>query len=84
MTIGGWLLTLEPGAAGRRARQALAQREGVECRMEEKGTLVVVTETPSGEQSIDGMRELLAHAPGVLRADLVARFEDEAPFAFRP
>jgi hypothetical protein len=82
VTIGGWLLTLEPGDGGRRARQSLSLSEGVECRMEAKGTLVVVTQTPP--DSIDGMRETLAHAPGVLRAELVARFDDGARVACRP
>ena len=82
MTIGGWLLTLEPGDGGRRARQSLSQSDGVDCRMEGKGTLVVVTQTPP--DLLDGMREILAHAPGVVRADLVARFDDDVRVACRP
>ena len=78
MKTSGWLLVLEPGRDVRTVRAALADRRGVECRMDGRGTLVVVTETESASE-LDEMRSILSAAPGVHRADLVATFEADPP-----
>jgi nitrate reductase NapAB chaperone NapD len=74
----GWLLVLEPGQNVGALRAALAHQIGVECRMDGRGTLVVVTETESASD-LDEMRSILSAAPGVRSADLVASFEMEPP-----
>jgi nitrate reductase NapAB chaperone NapD len=74
----GWLLVLESGRDVGAVRAALANQGGVECRMDGRGTLVVVTETDS-ESDLDGMRSMLSAVPGVRSADLVASFEVEPP-----
>ena len=78
MRTSGWLLVLEPGRDAGAVRTALAHRRDVECRMDGRGTLVVVTETDSASE-LDEMRSTLSAAPGVRSADLVASFEVETP-----
>lgn len=75
MTTSGWLLVLERGRDVSTVRAALAGRSGIECRMEGRETLVVVTETESAS-GVDEMRRILSSAPGVRSADLVRSFED--------
>lgn len=75
MTTSGWLLVLERGRDVGAVRAALAGRSEIECRMDGRETLVVVTETESAS-GVEEMRSILSSAPGVRSADLVRSFED--------
>lgn len=83
MTTSGWLLVLERGRDVGAVRAALAGRSGIECRMEGRDMLVVVTETESAS-GVEEMRRILSSVPGVRSADLVRSFEDKPGPSRRP
>ncbi len=76
MTIASWLVTFEQGRLDV-VRAALAGHTGIECRSEAKGSLVVLSESPS-ETGLEGVHQVLTAIPGVKDASLVAAFEDAA------
>ena len=76
MTIASWLLEIEAGRGGA-VRAALAAHQGIECRSEARGTLVVLTETPPGEKGVGRLKEILNGVPGLRGADLVTAFEED-------
>jgi hypothetical protein len=76
VTTSGWLLVLERGRDVGAVRAALAGRSGIECRMEGRDMLVVVTETEFAS-GVEEMRRIMSSAPGVRSADLVRSFEDQ-------
>lgn len=75
MTIASWLLVVEPDRLGT-VRTALGVQPGIECRSHRHGTLVVVTESPSG-QGLESLHETLRSVAGVRDTALVAAFEEE-------
>jgi nitrate reductase NapAB chaperone NapD len=74
MTIASWLVDVEPGR-GNAVRAALLANPGIECRSEARGTIVVLSESPSRPGVLDGVLTLLATVPGVRQASLVTSFE---------
>jgi nitrate reductase NapAB chaperone NapD len=78
MTIASWLLAVAAGQAPL-VRAALAERPGVECRSESRGTLVVLTETKGDERSLEALRASFLATPGVSAVSLVTAYREDGP-----
>ncbi len=76
MTIGSWLVAVEPGASAA-VRTALLARRGIECRCSgTETTLVVLSECDPAE--VENVHAALWAITGVRNVALVAAFEEEA------
>jgi nitrate reductase NapAB chaperone NapD len=75
LTIASWLLEIEKGRTGD-VRAELERLDGVECRSERRGTLVVLTDCEVAV-GVAQLRERLSGVSGVRDAFLVACFEED-------